>query len=71
MMKKVIKGLAIVVVPHIFGAPQPLVHSSLAPEELESQFKIASQLTNLVFWLALGAISAWLFRRKPEGQYSA
>ena len=64
-------GLAIVVVPHIFGAPQPLVHSSLAPEELESQFKIASQLTNLVFWLALGAISAWLFRRKPAGQYSA
>ena len=64
-------GVAILVVPHIFGAPQPLVHSSLAPEALESQFKIASQLTNFAFWLALGVISAWLFRRKSEGQYSA
>ena len=64
-------GVAIVLVPHLFGAPQPLVHSSLAPEALESQFKIAAQLTNLAFWLALGVISAWLFRRKAEGQYSA
>ena len=65
-------GLAILAVPHIFGAPQPLVHSSLAPEALESQFKIAAQLTNLAFWLALGVISAWLFRRKPDApQYSA
>ena len=64
-------GVAILVVPHLFGAPQPLVHSSLAPAELESQFKIASQLTNFAFWLALGVISAWLFRRKSAGQYSA
>ena len=64
-------GIVIVVIPHIMGAPQPLVHSSLAPEALESQFKIASQLTNFAFWLALGVISAWLFRRKPESQYGA
>jgi predicted cobalt transporter CbtA len=43
----------------------------LAPEALEAQFKIASQLTNMAFWLALGLISAWLFRRKSDGQYSA
>jgi len=43
----------------------------LAPEALEAQFKIASQLTNVAFWLALGLISAWLFRRKSEGQYHA
>ena len=64
-------GIVIVVIPHIMGAPQPLVHSSLAPEALESQFKIASQLTNFAFWLALGVISAWLFRRNPESQYGA
>ena len=64
-------GIVIVVIPHIMGAPQPLVHSSLAPEALESQFKIASQLTNFAFWLALGVISAWLFRRKPDSQYGA
>jgi len=66
-----ILGVVIAVIPHLLGAPQPLEHSSLAPQALESQFIIASQLTNCAFWLALGVISAWLFRRKPEGQYSA
>ncbi|AZD03072.1 CbtA family protein [Pseudomonas chlororaphis] len=64
-------GVAILAVPHLIGAPQPQVHSMLAPEELEAQFKIASQLTNAAFWLALGLISAWLFRRKSDDQYSA
>ncbi|BDB20112.1 membrane protein [Pseudomonas sp. CYM-20-01] len=64
-------GAAILVVPHVIGAPQPEVHSMLAPEALEAQFKIASQLTNVAFWLALGLISAWLFRRNRDDQYSA
>lgn len=66
-----ILGVAILAVPHVIGAPQPEVHSMLAPEALEAQFKVASQLTNMAFWLALGLISAWLFRRKSEGQYHA
>ncbi|MEB2651888.1 CbtA family protein [Pseudomonas siliginis] len=64
-------GVAILAVPHVIGAPQPQVHSMLAPEALETQFKIASQLTNVAFWLALGLISAWLFRRKSAGTYQA
>ncbi|AHF67406.1 MULTISPECIES: CbtA family protein [Pseudomonas] len=56
-------GAAILVVPHLIGAPQPLTHESLAPEALESQFILASLLTNALFWVALGLISAWLFRR--------
>jgi predicted cobalt transporter CbtA len=66
-----ILGVAILAVPHVIGAPQPEVHSMLAPQALEAQFKIASQLTNMAFWLALGLISAWLFRRKSDGQYCA
>jgi cobalt transporter subunit CbtA len=66
-----ILGVAILAVPHVIGAPQPEVHSMLAPEALEAQFKIAAQLTNVAFWLALGLISAWLFRRNRDGQYSA
>ena len=64
-------GVAILAVPHLIGAPHPQVHSMLAPEALEAQFKIASQLTNVAFWLALGLISAWLFRRNRDDQYSA
>jgi cobalt transporter subunit CbtA len=59
-------GVLILVTPHVIGAPQPPVHHSLAPEALEAQFKVASLLTNAVFWLALGLISAWLFRRKQQ-----
>ena len=61
-----VMGVAILVVPHVIGAPQPDVHESLAPEALASQFKIASLLTNALFWVALGLISAWLFRRKSQ-----
>ena len=64
-------GVAILAVPHVIGAPQPPVHSMLAPEALEAQFKVASQLTNVAFWLALGLISAWLFRRNLDDQYPA
>lgn len=64
-------GVATLLVPHVIGAPQPEVHSMLAPEALESQFKIASQVTNIAFWLALGLISAWLFRRDGQAQHDA
>ncbi|ROO31623.1 CbtA family protein [Pseudomonas sp. 7SR1] len=64
-------GVATLLVPHLIGAPQPEVHSMLAPEALESQFKIASQVTNIAFWLALGLISAWLFRRDGQAHHDA
>ncbi|MBT2298273.1 CbtA family protein [Pseudomonas fluorescens] len=64
-------GVATLLVPHVIGAPQPEVHSMLAPEALESQFKLASQVTNVAFWLALGLISAWLFRRGNQAHHDA
>lgn len=64
-------GVATLLAPHVIGAPQPEVHSMLAPEALESQFKLASQLTNVAFWLALGLISAWLFRRDNQAHHDA
>ncbi|WP_052075097.1 CbtA family protein [Pseudomonas lutea] len=60
-------GALILVVPHLVGAPQPAVHSALALEALQTQFKLASLLTNAAFWVALGWISAWLFRRSEPG----
>ncbi|MGE8115299.1 CbtA family protein [Pseudomonas sp. NPDC086566] len=56
-------GAALLVVPHVIGAPQPEVHESLAPQALETRFMIASWLTNAAFWVALGLLSAWLYRR--------
>ncbi|PVZ39834.1 CbtA family protein [Pseudomonas sp. CC120222-01a] len=59
-------GAVLLVVPHVIGAPQPEVHESLAPQALEAQFKIASWLTNAAFWVALGLLSAWLYRRSSH-----
>lgn len=56
-------GIALLVVPHVIGAPQPEVHSSLAPESIAHEFIVASLITNAVFWAALGLGAAWLFRR--------
>lgn len=53
-------GLLLIATPHLFGAPQPLMAESLAPAELQAQFLLATTLGNLLFWLALGGLSAAL-----------
>ncbi|HWW72811.1 MAG TPA: CbtA family protein, partial [Duganella sp.] len=56
-------ALALLVVPHLVGAPQPLVHASLAPEQLQRSFVYATALANGVFWLALGGLSGFFHKR--------
>ena len=51
-------GLALIVAPHIIGAPQPESHESPIPEALHHQFVVAVTVTNLIFWVALGGIVA-------------
>ena len=59
-----VKGMGVVLlsIPHIVGAPLPVVQTSLVPVELQHQFFAASALANAVFWLLLGWISSVLFR---------
>lgn len=49
-------AVAVIVAPHIVGAPQPDSFESPIPEGLHHQFVVAVTLTNLVFWLVLGGI---------------
>jgi len=56
-------GLALLAIPHIFGAPQPESHHGLAPDELRTAFKFASLGTNAIFWVILGSLSAFFFVR--------
>lgn len=49
-------GVALIVAPHIIGAPQPASHESPVPAELHHQFVVAVTITNLIFWLLLGAV---------------
>ncbi|QJQ01612.1 hypothetical protein C798_15625 [Herbaspirillum rubrisubalbicans Os34] len=56
-------GVLLLVVPHLVGAPQPEVHGSVAPEELAQAFIHATALANVVFWLALGGLTGFFYRR--------
>lgn len=56
-------AVALLVVPHLVGAPQPLVHASVAPEYLQSSFVYATALANGVFWLALGGLTGFFHKR--------
>ena len=48
-------GVALIVAPHLIGAPQPVSHESPGPADLHHRFVVVVTVTNLVFWLVLGA----------------
>jgi len=56
-------GVALIIAPHIIGAPQPVSHASPIPDELHRKFVILTTLSNLVFWLILGGISGYFRAR--------
>jgi cobalt transporter subunit CbtA len=56
-------GIVVLVIPHIIGAPQPTDHATPVPENLHHSFVVASTLTNLVFWVILGAAVAMVRAR--------
>jgi len=59
----VIAGLLLLALPQIYGAPQPKTWNSAVPRSLGHQFLIASVLTNMVFWVSLGALTGYFYRR--------
>ena len=54
----ILLGAALLVVPHLIGAPQPASYASPIPEGLHHNFVVAVTATNLVFWVLLGAAAA-------------
>ncbi len=56
-------AVLLLVVPHLVGAPQPELHGSAAPEELAHAFIRATAMANAVFWLALGGLTGFFYRR--------
>jgi len=66
-------GCALLVVPHLIGAPQPASHESPIPADLHHRFVVAVTVTSLVFWLMLGLAVSLLRPRfaaelAPQGQ---
>jgi cobalt transporter subunit CbtA len=51
-----ILAVVLIVTPHVVGPPQPDSFETAIPEGLHHQFVVAVTLTDLVFWLVLGAV---------------
>lgn len=58
-----ILGAALLIVPHLIGAPQPEAHGGTAPAELSQAFVLATALANAVFWLGLGGLYGFFHER--------
>jgi cobalt transporter subunit CbtA len=56
-------GIVLIVLPHLFGAPVTPHGAGRVPAELAAEFATASLATAAAFWLLLGSVSGWLYRR--------
>lgn len=55
-----ILGVALIVAPHVVGAPQPATHETPIPADLHRSFVVATTISNLVFWVVLGAVAGFV-----------
>jgi len=58
-----IGGAVVLLLPHLIGAPQAGHGAGAVPPEMAAAFATASLTAAAAFWLLLGAISGWLYRR--------
>ena len=53
----------LIVLPHLYGAPQSAGHGAAAPELLAHHFVVAVTVVSFLFWLILGASTGYFYRR--------
>lgn len=56
-------AVALLVAPHLVGAPQPTEAGTSVPETLAHGFVVAVTVTSFLFWTLLGVLAAVLFGR--------
>jgi cobalt transporter subunit CbtA len=53
----------LIVLPHLYGAPEAVEHTAIAPEALARHFVVAATVVNFLFWAALGASTGYFYGR--------
>ena len=56
----VLAAIALLVAPHVIGAPQPVSYESPIPEGLHHSFVVAAVMTALLFWVLLGGLAGYV-----------
>ena len=64
-------AVALLVAPHLIGAPQPEDGHDQVPHALAHRFVVAVLVTSFLFWLALGVLSALCFARLDRSRATA
>lgn len=60
-------AVAMIVAPHLWGAPLPDSFESPVPQALHHRFVVAVTITNLLFWVVLGLATAFVGGRLGLG----
>ncbi len=60
-------GVALIVAPHLLGAPHPEVPGGLAPRALLESFRVMALLASGLFWIVLGLCAGYFFDRLRRG----
>jgi cobalt transporter subunit CbtA len=58
----------LMVLPHLYGAPQAFEHSMATPASLAHRFVVAATVVNFLFWVILGASVGYFYRGFARGQ---
>jgi len=56
-------GVALLIAPHLIGAPHPAAETGVVPGELAAAFAARSLVVNAVFWALLGLATGALYAR--------
>ena len=59
----IVIAVALIILPHAIGAPQPDEYASAAPESLAHRFIVAETMAGLLLWVALGTLSGYFYKR--------
>lgn len=61
-------GIALLLVPHMLGAPHPERFGGSAPPELAASFAVLSLVASAAFWLVLGSAIGFLLARTDQSR---
>ena len=56
-------GAALLVIPHLVGAPQAVDAATTVPEALTRQFVVAVTVTTFISWSLLGVLTGYFLQR--------
>ena len=56
-------GATLIIIPHAIGAPQTPAEGGGVPALLAARFVVVSMFTAALFWILLGCMIGWIYRR--------